>query len=75
MSNSRYVPDRWKIAPYDMAGGEPGAPGRNWVERTDGTRTELSGTDRIEVAPGDVFVIKTPGGGFGKLVSAKRAAE
>jgi len=27
--------------PFGMAGGGPGAPGRNWVERTDGRREEL----------------------------------
>ncbi|MDX1431948.1 MAG: hydantoinase B/oxoprolinase family protein [Gammaproteobacteria bacterium] len=52
-----------KVKPYGMAGGEPGAPGRNWLERNDGTRVELGGTDRIEVHAGDVFVIETPGGG------------
>ncbi len=27
-----------RLAPYGMAGGEPGALGRTWVERSDGTR-------------------------------------
>jgi 5-oxoprolinase (ATP-hydrolysing) len=52
-----------RIAPYGMAGGEPGAVGRNWVERAGGGRTELSFADETEMAPGDVFVIETPGGG------------
>jgi 5-oxoprolinase (ATP-hydrolysing) len=52
-----------RIAPYGMAGGASGEPGRNWVERTDGTQVELSAADRAEMAPGDVFVIQTPGGG------------
>jgi len=43
--------------------GAPGAAGRNWVERRDGTRIELAAADRAEMAPGDVFVIETPGGG------------
>jgi 5-oxoprolinase (ATP-hydrolysing) len=55
------------VAPYGMAGGGPGAAGRNWIERADGTREEMSGTDSAEMAPGDVFVLETPGGGgFGK---------
>ena len=33
------------------------------VERADGTRDALTGTDSAELAPGDVFVIETPGGG------------
>ena len=52
-----------RIAPYGMAGGEPGQLGRNWVERTDGKVLKLGGADKAELAPGDVFVIETPGGG------------
>ena len=52
-----------RIAPYGMAGGGPGDVGRNWVERADGSRTELSYADETQVARDDVFVIETPGGG------------
>jgi 5-oxoprolinase (ATP-hydrolysing) len=52
-----------RIAPHGLAGGAPGEPGRNWVERADGTRLELGAADRADVGPGDVFVIETPGGG------------
>jgi 5-oxoprolinase (ATP-hydrolysing) len=52
-----------RIPPYGMAGGEPGDVGRNWVERSDGSRTELSYADETQVAEGDVFVIESPGGG------------
>jgi 5-oxoprolinase (ATP-hydrolysing) len=52
-----------RIAPFGLAGGRPGKTGRNWVERSDGTRLELSGTASAEMAPGDCFVIETPGGG------------
>ena len=56
-----------RIAPYGMAGGEPGAVGRNYVERADGRIDELSGADRTQMEAGDVFVIETPGGGgFGE---------
>jgi 5-oxoprolinase (ATP-hydrolysing) len=51
------------IAPFGMAGGEPGAPGRNWVERSDGAREELPHIGSVQMQPGDVFVIETPGGG------------
>jgi 5-oxoprolinase (ATP-hydrolysing) len=51
------------VAPYGMAGGEPGAPGRNWVERTDGSVEILTATDMRHIHPGDVFVLETPGGG------------
>jgi 5-oxoprolinase (ATP-hydrolysing) len=70
LSSHRSVP------PFGIAGGEPGGLGRNWVERADGSRTELSGTDSTEMNAGDVFVIETPaGGGYGKLAERKEAAE
>jgi 5-oxoprolinase (ATP-hydrolysing) len=52
-----------RVPPYGMAGGQPGDVGRNWVERADGGRTDLSFADETSVKPGDVFVIQTPGGG------------
>jgi len=65
-----------KVAPFGAAGGGAGALGRNWVERADGSRLELSGTDKAEVGPGDVFVIETPGGGgYGRAAERNEAAE
>ena len=67
LANRRIVP------PYGMDGGDPGAPGRNWVERTDGTIDEFGATDIRQMALGDVFVIETPGGGgFGKNSAENR---
>ncbi|HEU0198953.1 MAG TPA: hydantoinase B/oxoprolinase family protein [Burkholderiaceae bacterium] len=55
------------VAPFGLAGGEAGAAGRNWVERTDGRIEMLPHIGSVEMQPGDVFVIETPGGGgFGK---------
>jgi len=54
-------------APFGMDGGAPGALGRNAVERADGRVEELGHIGKTAMAPGDVFVIETPGGGgFGK---------
>jgi 5-oxoprolinase (ATP-hydrolysing) len=56
------------VAPHGMAGGEPGQTGRNYVLRSDGTRTDLGPFDQTEMARGDVFVIETPGGGgYGRI--------
>jgi 5-oxoprolinase (ATP-hydrolysing) len=56
-----------RIPPYGLEDGEPAAVGRNWVERTDGTREEFGATHAVAMNPGDVFVIETPGGGgYGK---------
>jgi 5-oxoprolinase (ATP-hydrolysing) len=57
------VASRREVAPFGLEGGTDGAPGRQWVERADGPRHTLTGTDRAELAAGDVFVIETPGGG------------
>ena len=51
------------VAPFGAAGGAPGAVGRNWVERTDGSREEFGATCQVEMNRDDVFVIETPGGG------------
>jgi 5-oxoprolinase (ATP-hydrolysing) len=55
--------NRRRVPPFGLEGGAPGAPGRNWVERADGTREGFGATHKVEMAPGDVFVIETPGGG------------
>jgi 5-oxoprolinase (ATP-hydrolysing) len=52
-----------RVPAFGMAGGAPGALGRHWVERTDGSVTEMRGCDSVRLEPGDVFVIETPGGG------------
>ncbi len=61
LSSHRVVP------PYGMAGGDAGAVGCNRVIRANGNTEELSGTAEVQMHPGDVFVIQTPGGGgYGK---------
>ena len=52
-----------RVPPYGLAGGLPGAPGRNAVERAGGEVEELPGVCLLEAAPGDVLVVETPGGG------------
>ncbi|SDN53364.1 hydantoinase B/oxoprolinase family protein [Actinacidiphila guanduensis] len=52
-----------RVPPYGMAGGRPGALGRDRVERADGTVRHLPGCAGVDVAAGDVLVIETPGGG------------
>lgn len=57
LANRRVVP------PFGLAGGAHGAVGRNWIERGDRSIETLGATGSAEMAPGDVFVIETPGGG------------
>jgi 5-oxoprolinase (ATP-hydrolysing) len=65
LSNNRLVP------PFGAAGGEAGACGRNYVVRAEGRREELSFVASTDMHPGDVFVIETPGGGYGKAGSGE----
>jgi 5-oxoprolinase (ATP-hydrolysing) len=57
LSNGRTVPA------FGMAGGGAGALGINRVERVDGRSELLQHIGSAEMAPGDVFVVETPGGG------------
>jgi 5-oxoprolinase (ATP-hydrolysing) len=52
-----------RVAPYGMAGGNPGALGTNHIERADGTLEQLDGCDSADVGPEDALVVRTPGGG------------
>lgn len=57
LSNNR------RTAPFGMCGGRAGKPGRNVIERNDGTQIELAYSDSVVVDAGDRIVIETPGGG------------
>ena len=57
LSNNRIVP------PFGMAGGHPGAPGRNTVLRADGSVEQLGHIGKTAMQAGDAFVFETPGGG------------
>ncbi|URD60888.1 hydantoinase B/oxoprolinase family protein [Sphingomonas sp. KRR8] len=60
--------NRRRVAPKGLAGGGDAAPGRNWVERADGSIEPLGATGHAEMGPGDRFIIDTPGGaGFGSV--------
>ncbi|MEM9230636.1 MAG: hydantoinase B/oxoprolinase family protein, partial [Pseudomonadota bacterium] len=52
-----------RVSPHGACGGDDGLPGENGVERANGLFERLSGNDQSELSEGDVFVIKTPGGG------------
>jgi 5-oxoprolinase (ATP-hydrolysing) len=51
------------VAPFGMAGGGDGAVGANRIERADGRIEPVGAVASADMAPGDVFVIETPGGG------------
>ena len=49
--------------PFGMAGGGAGKPGINRVRRADGKVEMLGYIGSVQMQPGDVFEIETPGGG------------
>ncbi len=56
------------IPPFGLDGGEAGAIGRNSVQRSNGEIECLGSSAEVQMQPGDLFVIETPGGGgFGPL--------
>ena len=55
--------ERRKFAPYGLQGGQPGAKGENVLFRRGFEEVKLSGKEVLDVEPGDVLSIRTPGGG------------
>jgi 5-oxoprolinase (ATP-hydrolysing) len=54
---------RRQVPSFGLAGGGPGKPGQQWLERADGTRQLLPGRCALGVQPGDLLHLETPGGG------------
>lgn len=52
-----------KTRPFGAGGGCPGKTGYNGVIRADGAIEDLGSNDSRELKPGDIFLMKTPGGG------------
>ncbi len=57
------VTERRRFHPWGLAGGAPGATGRNTLIRADGTTEDLGARAQVEVGPGDRVRVETPGGG------------
>jgi 5-oxoprolinase (ATP-hydrolysing) len=66
--------ERRSVAPWGLAGGGAGAPGRHVVERRDGAQEQVSGRASLALAAGDRLRIETPGGGgWGDLAGSEGA--
>lgn len=63
LSNHRLIP------PFGLNGGEAGKVGQSYVMRQDGTIEQLDSTATVKMQPGEIFVIKTPGGGGWGLIN------
>jgi 5-oxoprolinase (ATP-hydrolysing) len=57
LSNRRRVP------PFGLEGGQAASLGVNSVRRADGSEERVGATQTVDMRPGDVFIIETPGGG------------
>jgi 5-oxoprolinase (ATP-hydrolysing) len=55
--------ERRATAPWGLAGGAAGAPGRNSLERADGGLEDLGGRAVRRLAAGARLRVETPGGG------------
>lgn len=51
------------VSPFGLNNAASGQVGRNWIQRQNGTQEILGSTATVEMQPGDIFVIETPGGG------------
>lgn len=62
---ARLITERRVSRPWGLAGGEPGAPGENWLlPGGDESRAErLLDKCTVELTAGDVLRMLTPGGG------------
>ncbi len=59
--------DRRQHRPYGLSGGGPGSPGRNTLLRR-GRAIRVPAKTTLEIRPGDVLRIETPGGGgYGRV--------
>jgi N-methylhydantoinase B len=54
--------ERRRTAPYGLGGGQPGARGHNLLIRA-GDELEVAGKAVLQVKPGDIVSVATPGGG------------
>ena len=61
-ARANILANRRVVSPRGICGGEDALPGRNRIERADGTRDELGSSGAAQMEPGDCFVIRTPGG-------------
>jgi N-methylhydantoinase B len=57
------ISERRRITPWGLAGGQPGQPGKNTLQRADGEEVVLPAKFQMLVQEGDRLTIQTPGGG------------
>ena len=59
--------ERTKMPPWGLYGGKPGAKGKYYIIKPNGKRIKLKSKCTVKIGKGDIFVVRTPGGGgYGK---------
>ncbi|MBI1246290.1 hydantoinase [bacterium] len=62
---------RGPYPPYGLQGGEPGACGENILRKVGEPEVRLRNIASFQVSPGDVLILKTPGGGGWQAAESK----
>jgi N-methylhydantoinase B len=71
-SQVTFLCERRKFAPYGLAGGDDGVPGRAALEKSNGETIELPAKCTLYADINDVIHVETPGGGgWGKAAGGK----
>jgi len=55
--------ERTKISPWGLYGGKKGAKGEYYIIKPNGKRIKLKSKCTVKIEKGDIFVVRTPGGG------------
>jgi len=59
--------ERTKMPPWGFYGGRPGAKGEYYLIKADGKHVRLKSKCTVKMEKGDIFIVRTPGGGgYGK---------
>ena len=59
--------ERTKMPPWGLYGGKPGAKGEYYLIKANGKRVRLKSKCTVKMEKGDIFMVRTPGGGgYGK---------
>jgi len=55
--------ERTETSPWGLYGGKPGAKGEYYIIKPNGKRIKLKSKCTVKIEKGDIFLVKTPGGG------------
>ena len=66
--------ERTRMSPWGLYFGKPGAKGEYYIIKPNGKRIKLKSKCTVKMEDGDIFVVRTPGGGgYGKPLDREPA--